>query len=442
MILPRRMGLTLALTLSLAAAAIAGCVARKAPPAPVITGQSAAPRPGTIITPPAPLALASAPITMIPAPGMAAGPLPAAPLQPVETAELAPPPATAAPAPANPPPPERLAEAAVPSRPTKRVPSHPDHVTVQAGETLYAISRRYDVPVRALIDANGLAPPYALSAGRRLAVPQVRVHVVQPGETLYSVSRAYGIDTTTLARSNALRAPYTVFVGQSLVLPAPTEAAEGVTAPPPPDPKPQVADSRPPPPPRIEPAAGPASHRELAALPPARVSSANGRFLWPVRGRLVSDYGTDAGGTRNDGINIAAPAGTTVLAADAGVVAYAGNELRGYGNLVLIKHANGWMTAYAHNSVLLVKRGQKVRRGQPIARIGATGAVSRPQLHFEVRHGIKALDPTDYLPPGGTTSASGSSRAGLSRRGRCPYRGARRDPGCTARRRGRSGRRG
>ena len=408
MILPRRMGFTLALTLSLAAAAIAGCVARKAPPAPVVTGQSATSRAETIITPPAPVALASAPLTMIPAPGIAVSPLPATPLQPVETAELPPPASPPRPA-AGLPPPERHADAAaLPAGPTKRVPPHPDHVTVQAGETLYAISRRYGVPVRALIEANGLAPPYALSAGRRLALPQLRLHVVRPGETLYSVSRAYGIDTTTLARSNSLPPPYTVFVGQTLVLTAPTEAAEAVTAPRPPEPKPpQVATSRPPPPPRIEPAAGPASHGELAAVPPPRAGSASGRFLWPVRGRLVSDYGTGAGGTRNDGINIAAPAGTTVLAADGGTVVYAGNELRGYGNLVLIKHANGWMTAYAHNSVLLVKRGQRVRRGQPIARIGATGAVSRPQLHFEVRHGAKALDPTDYLPPGGTTSASG-----------------------------------
>ena len=406
MILPRRMGLTLALTLPLAAAAIAGCVARKAPPAPVVTGQSLPPRAEPIVTPSAPVALASAPITMIPATGIAVSPLPATPLQPVETAELPPPaPTTAARPSASRPPLEQHADAAPPSGSTKRVPPHPDHVTVQAGETLYAISRRYGVPVRALIEANGLTPPYALSAGRRLAVPQLRLHVVQPGETLYSVSRAYGIDTTTLARSNALPPPYTVFVGQTLVLPAPTQAAEGMT--PPPEPKPQLADARPPSPPRIEPAAGPASHDELAAVPPPRPGKANGRFLWPVRGRLVSDYGTGASGTRNDGINIAAPAGTTVLAADAGTVAYAGNELRGYGNLVLIKHANGWMTAYAHNSVLLVKRGQKVKRGQPIARIGATGAVSRPQLHFEVRHGAKALDPTDYLPPGGTTSANG-----------------------------------
>jgi len=386
MILPRRMGLTLALTLPVLAAAVLAACARTAPPAPVMAGQSGQTR--------------AAPITIA---------QPSAPLPPPLTVAV-PPPAPAIPPPVGlPPPPAQHADAApVPSGSSWRAAPHPDHVTVRAGETLYAISRRYGVPVRSLIEANGLAPPYALAAGRRLAVPQVRLHAVQPGETLYSVSRLYGIDTTTLARSNALPPPYTVFVGQSLVLPAPVQLAEGVTAPPAaPEPNPPAAEAKPLPPPKIEPAAGPMPRTALAALPPPRAGGAGGRFLWPVRGRLLSDYGTGEGGTRNDGINIAAPAGSTVLAADAGTVAYAGNELRGYGNLILIKHANGWMTAYAHNSALLVKRGEKVRRGQPIARIGATGAVTRPQLHFEVRHGAKALDPTDYLPPGGTPSVNG-----------------------------------
>jgi murein DD-endopeptidase MepM/ murein hydrolase activator NlpD len=110
-----------------------------------------------------------------------------------------------------------------------------------------------------------------------------------------------------------------------------------------------------------------------------------------------------AGGTQNDGINIGAAEGTTVVAADAGTVAYGGNELRGYGNLILIKHADGWMTAYAHNSKLLVARGQKVQRGQVIARVGATGAVTEPQLHFQVRRGSRALDPMDYLGPTAVT---------------------------------------
>jgi murein DD-endopeptidase MepM/ murein hydrolase activator NlpD len=126
-----------------------------------------------------------------------------------------------------------------------------------------------------------------------------------------------------------------------------------------------------------------------------------------VPGRPLASYGTGAGGTHNDGINIAAPAGTPVLAADAGVVAYAGNELRGYGNLLLVKHAGGWMTAYAHNFALLVKRGDRVKRGQEIARVGATGAVGEPQLHFEIRQGTRALDPGDHLPPPAATAARG-----------------------------------
>ncbi len=127
--------------------------------------------------------------------------------------------------------------------------------------------------------------------------------------------------------------------------------------------------------------------------------------MWPVRGRVISSFGTDSEGLHNDGINIAAPAGTPVLAADAGEVAYAGNELKGYGNLVLLKHASGFITAYAHTETLLVKRGDRVSRGQAIAKVGATGAVSQPQLHFELRRGAKALDPADYLPEAAATAS-------------------------------------
>ncbi|HZB93831.1 MAG TPA: M23 family metallopeptidase, partial [Stellaceae bacterium] len=144
-----------------------------------------------------------------------------------------------------------------------------------------------------------------------------------------------------------------------------------------------------------------------AALPPPAAAAPNGArsFIWPVHGRIIVAYGNGAGGTHNDGINIAAAEGTPVRAADAGTVAYAGNELRGYGNLILLKHADGWLTAYAHNAALLVKRGDKVRRGQVIARVGETGAVTQPQLHFEIRHGTRALDPGDYLPPEAATAS-------------------------------------
>jgi murein DD-endopeptidase MepM/ murein hydrolase activator NlpD len=145
-----------------------------------------------------------------------------------------------------------------------------------------------------------------------------------------------------------------------------------------------------------EPAITEQPQAQVAALPPMALPGKG--FVWPVRGRIVTGFGPTPQGTQNDGINIAAPAGTPVLAADAGEVAYAGNELRGYGNLILIKHPTGFITAYGHNQVLLVKRGQHVVRGQPIARIGATGAVSEPQLHFEIRRGTRVLDPDEYLP--------------------------------------------
>jgi murein DD-endopeptidase MepM/ murein hydrolase activator NlpD len=121
------------------------------------------------------------------------------------------------------------------------------------------------------------------------------------------------------------------------------------------------------------------------------------RFLWPVQGKVISNFGPKKGGLNNDGINIAAPEGATVIAADNGVVAYAGNELRGFGNLLLIRHADGWVTAYAHNEKLLVKRGEKVKRGQAIAQIGSTGNVPSPQLHFELRKGTDPVDPLKYL---------------------------------------------
>lgn len=132
----------------------------------------------------------------------------------------------------------------------------------------------------------------------------------------------------------------------------------------------------------------------VMAQPPSR----SGGFAWPLAGRLVSKYGPKAGGLHNDGINIAAPKGTPVRVAENGVVAYAGNELRGFGNLLLVRHADGWMTAYAHLDRLLVGRGETVRQGETIATVGKTGAVDAPQLHFEIRRGSQAFDPLVYLP--------------------------------------------
>jgi murein DD-endopeptidase MepM/ murein hydrolase activator NlpD len=209
------------------------------------------------------------------------------------------------------------------------------------------------------------------------------------------------VEVSTLARLNHLNEPFGLRAGQALDLPpsiAPPERSASL----PPASEPEasapraVAPAAPRAPP-AKPAAAPAAPKALAPAPP-KSASGGPSFAWPLEGRILESYGTGPAGTHNDGINIAARAGEPVRAAEAGLVVYAGNELRGYGNLVLIKHRGGYMTAYAHNARLLVKRGQSVKRGQAIATAGSTGSVRTPQLHFEIRQGTRALDPIGYLP--------------------------------------------
>jgi murein DD-endopeptidase MepM/ murein hydrolase activator NlpD len=318
-------------------------------------------------------------------------------------------------------------------------------VSVAEGDTVFAIARRQDVPVRDLIEANGLAPPYRLRVGQTLTVPAAQTHLVQPGETIYTVSRRYGLDMREVARANNIAPPYALQTGMRLKVPrqgAPQPDAPTVAtaAPPPAGPKPAgppassgavTIATLPPPtpgekpqpaPPSVaepQPAATPAPPPEGAqsarTLPPAEPAppARSGRgFIWPVQGKLISRYGPKPGGLQNDGINIAAPRGTTVRAAEGGTVVYAGNELRGFGNLLLIRHAEGWVSAYAHNDQLLVDRGAQVKRGQAIAKVGSTGSVSEPQLHFELRQGVNAVDPLRYLVKGEGPAVSSAVSSG------------------------------
>ncbi len=145
--------------------------------------------------------------------------------------------------------------------------------------------------------------------------------------------------------------------------------------------------------------AAPAPAANVASTPvdAADDNAATGSFRWPVRGRVISAYGVKANGERNDGINIEAPEGTPIKAAEGGEVIYAGNELKGFGNLVLVKHPSGFVSAYAHAGEILVQRGDTIMRGQTVGKVGATGNVTRPQLHFELRQGNKPIDPLPYL---------------------------------------------
>lgn len=271
----------------------------------------------------------------------------------------------------------------------------PSMVRVEKGDTLYSISRRYSIPLKDLIQINGLRPPYTLKVGQTLRLPSTQYHIVKKGDTLYSVSRQYNVDLTTLSRVNDLRSPYTLHVGQKLLLSGTIsgnsrsyQAAQDKKASVSSASKSKMAQT----------SGKKQAPKKVSSTPYTPPKNRTAKFLWPVKGTVVSNFGVIGKGRKNDGINIKAARGTDVKAADKGTVAYAGNELKGFGNLILIKHTDGWITAYAHNDKLLVKKGQKVIKGEKIATVGSTGSVDSPQLHFEVRAGKKAVDPRKYLP--------------------------------------------
>lgn len=269
--------------------------------------------------------------------------------------------------------------------------------------------------VRALIDRNNLRSPYTIYPGQKLVLPVPRTHVVGEGETLYSLSRQYDVAMSEIARANMLQPPYTLAVGQKLRIPdggsaSPSQSASQVAARRTPETQPGRAEE-----PTIVAMAGqrvivPTTKPEIPAVPargtkappvPSKVLADLGpaprHFIWPVQGKVISPYGPKGRGLHNDGINIAAPRGTPVRAAADGVVVYAGDELKGYGIMVLVRHGGNILTAYAHNEAVLVQRGARVRQGQVIARVGSTGNVTRPQLHFEIRRGRAAIDPMTRL---------------------------------------------
>src|SRR5512134_3245662 len=255
-------------------------------------------------------------------------------------------------------------------------------------------------------------PPIVRQPGSTTGMPgdarthSTKEHVVREGETLYSVAQNYGVDVYALASANGLVAPFHVRQGQTLTIPSqrasrsPQEASVRVPASPiqPPPQRKAAAERKDI---RVPPQAG---LEDSAAPIPAPPPISGDGFIWPVRGKIISAFGTKDQGHQNDGINIAAPRGTPVRATENGVVAYAGNELRGFGNLVLIRHADGWITAYAHNDKLLVRRGQIVRKGQDIATVGSSGGVGEPQLHFQMRQGKNAVDPAKQLDASGKPS--------------------------------------
>lgn len=333
-------------------------------------------------------------------------------------------------------------------------------IIVKPGDTLYSLSKRHGVSLNDLIATNNLSGT-SLKPGQTLKLPSGSpapgsvaraapaaapapvvdsalasswhgTHDVKAGESLYQIARQHNVKTTDLQAANGISDPRKVRPGTVLKVPgagsATAEAAPATQPQAPATPMstpapasqpeqprklamaPTILNSPAPPPTATDapatgsspsvvvepPAAGAPSAeapQKSAVVPPIVTS----KLRWPVQGKVLSGFGPRADGTHNDGVNVSVPMGTEVHVADEGTIAYAGSELKGYGNLVLVRHDNGWVTAYAHTEEILVKRGDRVKRGQVIARAGKSGQVDQPQLHFELRQGSKPVDPTPFM---------------------------------------------
>ena len=207
-------------------------------------------------------------------------------------------------------------------------------------------------------------------------------YTVKRGDTLYAISRSTGTSVRDLARLNNISPPYTIEVGQRLKLSGSTKTSptSGKTT--------------------TKSSTKTAAVRPSSSVPQSSWPPVGQRcWLWPASGKVILPYSTADGG--NKGIDISAARGTPVYAAGAGKVVYVGNQLRGYGNLIMIKHSEDYITAYAHNDTLLVNNGQSVKAGQKIATMGSTDAAS-VRLHFQIRYRATAIDPLRYLPPQGS----------------------------------------
>lgn len=263
---------------------------------------------------------------------------------------------------------------------------------VTSGETLYSVARKFQISPAALAAANGLTTDSQIKIGQNLQIP---AGAAAAAATATKVASVTPLPSPMPGQTATDAAQQTLAAGASTLQ---AEAAKAVPSAPaaPAAPAEQKVASLPS-------AAGAASKAATdagsgsSASASAPEEEAGSGFRWPVRGRIIAGFGKKSNGEQNDGINIAVPEGTPVKAAEAGTVIYAGNELSGFGNLVLVRHEGGWVTAYAHNKELLVRRGETVKRGQTIGYAGATGSVSQPQVHFELRKGSQPVDPLPHL---------------------------------------------
>ena len=244
-------------------------------------------------------------------------------------------------------------------------------IQVKKDDTLYSLARRYDTTVQELARKNNIADPTALQVGQDLKLPKAarvaRYELEQKQGDAFSKNST---DKTNLTKQKSEK---TAKKQNKNALKQTTKNADNSKK------------------------TYPKPKQKMKQLDKPFVATGKVKFGWPVKGKIISSFGVKGGGIKNDGINIAVKKGTAIKSAEAGVVVYAGNELKGYGNLLLIRHEKEFMSAYAHADKLLVKTGDVVAKGDKIATVGMTGNVQQPQLHFEIRKKTKSVDPKKYL---------------------------------------------
>jgi murein DD-endopeptidase MepM/ murein hydrolase activator NlpD len=261
----------------------------------------------------------------------------------------------------------------------------PQKIIVKKGESLFSLSKKYAVPIPLIIQKNNLKPPFSISPGQVLILMGPKIHIVQKNQNLYEISILHNVSLSALTRQNKIPAPYKVKAGQKLILPAeraPIKASsEGFQEKPSMKFKEDVKKPQ-------------RRYRKLSQKDLEKVPSRMGRkFLRPIKGKLISGFGPKGKGLYNDGVNILAPRGTLVRSAESGLVVYRGSDIKSYGNLVLVKHEGGWMSAYAHLEKVSVKKGQIVKGRTVIGHVGTSGFIKQPQLHFELRKNGKPVNP-------------------------------------------------
>ena len=258
---------------------------------------------------------------------------------------------------------------------------------VRKGDNLYSISRKLNLSISSLIKLNKIAPPYKIFPKQTLILPKQSFHKVKKGETLYSISRRYKTDVYSISKLNNLKNINSINEGQALKIYGDLKIGN----------KNNISNGNKANIKKIDSKKKSLKSVKKTTLNFEQTLNKNSKFIWPVKGKLISKYGKSTDGFFNDGININSKLNQKVGASNDGVVIYSGNEIPGYGNLVLIKHSQNWITAYAHLGKVTIEKGDKVKKGEIIGLVGKTGNVRKPQLHFEIRKGKEAVNPLNYL---------------------------------------------